>query len=76
MSIRQYKSNRKKTRKPVGFKAFVMWAKTTYKHYEASLEADDCMGIMQTSPGANTIIVSDDKGHEDDPWSPLSADVR
>ena len=57
-----YKSNRKKTRKPVGFKALVMWAKTTYKHYwKPALEADDCMGIMQTSPGANTIIVSDDK---------------
>jgi DNA polymerase-1 len=57
-----YKSNRKKTRKPVGHKALIDWAKSTYKHYwKPRLEADDCMGIMATSPGANTIIVSDDK---------------
>ena len=57
-----YKSNRKETVKPTGFKAFIEWAKGTHKYYwKPSLEADDCMGIMQTMPGSDTIIVSDDK---------------
>ena len=57
-----YKANRKDISKPTGFKPFIEWAKGTHKYYwKPSLEADDCMGIMQTMPGSNTIIVSDDK---------------
>ena len=57
-----YKANRKATRKPTGYRSFIRWAKDKYKFYwKPSLEADDCMGIMQTMPGSDTIIVSDDK---------------
>ena len=57
-----YKANRKATRKPTGYRSFIRWAKDQHKFYwKPSLEADDCMGIMQTMPGSDTIIVSDDK---------------
>jgi DNA polymerase-1 len=57
-----YKGGRKKSRKPCGYPAFVQWCKDTYEYgIEDTLEADDLMGILATTPGANTIIVSDDK---------------
>lgn len=57
-----YKGNRKKTRKPVGYKAMVEWAKETYPCYaQDTLEADDVMGIVQSAKTHPTAIVSDDK---------------
>lgn len=58
----EYKSNRKKTRKPVGYKALVQWARDTYDNITVpKLEADDVLGIIGSTPGSNTIIISDDK---------------
>lgn len=58
----EYKSNRKGTRKPVGYKALVDWAKEEYPYFMLpKLEADDVMGILQTTKGKETYIVSDDK---------------
>lgn len=57
-----YKSGRKKSRKPVGYKALVEWAKQTYETILVDcLEADDVMGIMGSMPDTQAIIVSDDK---------------
>lgn len=59
-----YKSNRKGTRKPVGFVALCKWAETAYKTFrKPSLEADDCLGILATMPinQGKCVIVSDDK---------------
>lgn len=59
-----YKSNRKGTRKPVGFVALCEWAETSYRTFrKATLEADDCMGILATKPDnvGKCVIVSDDK---------------
>ena len=57
-----YKANRKGVRKPVGYPGMVQWVKDTFEwHCEPMLEADDLMGIMNTAPGHNTIMVSDDK---------------
>lgn len=57
-----YKSNRKETRKPVGYKALLDWAVEEYPSMSLPrLEADDVMGILQTLPGKETYIVSDDK---------------
>lgn len=57
-----YKSNRKKTRKPVGYKALVEWAKETWPyHIQGGLEGDDVMGILGSNPDLNTVIISDDK---------------
>ncbi len=57
-----YKSNRKATRKPVGYRALVDWAVEEYPSMSLPrLEADDVMGILQTLPGKETYIVSDDK---------------
>ena len=57
-----YKGNRKKTRKPVGYKALVQWAKENYPcHWQDTLEADDIMGILQSAKTKPTVIVSDDK---------------
>ena len=57
-----YKSGRKKTRKPVGYAAFVDWCKDTYRcHQEPLLEADDIMGILGSYPDSKGIIVSNDK---------------
>lgn len=60
-----YKSNRKGTRKPLGYKALVDWLKETYGDRVVShdlLEADDYLGILATRPGApESVIVSDDK---------------
>ena len=57
-----YKANRT-GRKPVGYKVLKEWL---FKNYESkfhqSIEADDLMGIMQTSGKlGKTVIVSDDK---------------
>lgn len=57
-----YKWGRKKTRKPVGYKALVEWVADTFNSITVDqLEADDVMGIMGSMPGTNAIIVSDDK---------------
>lgn len=58
-----YKSGRKKTRKPVGYKALVEWCAETYRTTKRpELEADDCMGIIATMPtNEESWIVSDDK---------------
>tara|TARA_B110000208_G_scaffold98005_1_gene122506 strand:+ start:551 stop:1312 length:762 start_codon:yes stop_codon:yes gene_type:complete len=57
-----YKSNRKKSRKPVGYKAMVSWVEDNWpSHRQATLEADDVMGILGSAPAIDTVIVSDDK---------------
>lgn len=58
-----YKSGRKKSRKPVGYKALVEWCISTYRTTSRpKLEADDCMGIIATMPSnEDCVIVSDDK---------------
>ena len=59
-----YKSNRKGSRKPVGYVALCDWVRDTYKTItKPMLEADDCMGILATKPEniGKCIIVSDDK---------------
>ena len=59
-----YKSNRKGTRKPVGYVALCKWAETAFKTFrKPTLEADDCMGILATMPinEGKCVVVSDDK---------------
>ncbi len=57
-----YKSNRKKTRKPVGYKAMVSWVEDNWpSHTQQGLEADDVMGILGSCTDFKTVIVSDDK---------------
>lgn len=57
-----YKGGRKKTRKPVGYKALVDWVKDTYKSVQVPLlEADDVIGICGSAPDHHVIMVSDDK---------------
>jgi DNA polymerase-1 len=57
-----YKGNRKKSRKPVGYKAMVEWTQDNWpSHRQATLEADDVMGILGSAPNLKTVIVSDDK---------------
>ena len=59
-----YKSNRRKSRKPVGYVAFCDWVRETYSTAtRPMLEADDVMGIIATKPGneGKVTIVSDDK---------------
>lgn len=59
-----YKSNRKKTRKPLGYPAMVEWARGKYDCITLpGLEADDVLGIFATMPPnkAQAIMVSDDK---------------
>jgi len=59
-----YKSNRRKSRKPVGYVAFCDWVRETYATASRPmLEADDVMGIIATKPGneGKVTIVSDDK---------------
>ena len=58
-----YKGNRG-ARKPLGFKVAREYIMDTFKTYERhGLEADDCLGILGTLPGAcgTPCIVSDDK---------------
>ena len=59
-----YKSNRKGTRKPVGYVALCDWIGTTYAvRRKPNLEADDVLGILSTWPGnaGKCVVVSDDK---------------
>jgi DNA polymerase-1 len=57
-----YKWGRKKTRKPVGYKALTEWVKETYNTIQVDcLEADDVMGILGSVPQTKAIVVSDDK---------------
>ncbi len=61
---KDYKFSRKKSRKPVGYRAIVDWAKQNYSYaLEPFLEADDILGIISTHPKnkGNTIVISDDK---------------
>ncbi len=75
-----YKSNRKKTRKPLGYKALVDWAKNQHSYFsKPELEADDCMGILATMPvnKGKCIIVSDDKDMKTIPakvYRPMSSE--
>ena len=58
-----YKSNRKgKSSKPPYYWELVQWCRQTFpSHSIEGLEGDDVMGVMQTHPESNTIIVSTDK---------------
>lgn len=59
-----YKSNRKGTRKPVGYVALCKWVEDNFPTLrKPTLEADDCLGILATKPDnqGKCIIVSDDK---------------
>ena len=59
-----YKANRAGKRKPVAYQALVSWVKEAGNATEvASLEADDCIGIMATNPVMldKCIIISGDK---------------
>ncbi|MGB2463357.1 MAG: hypothetical protein ACPICC_00485 [Candidatus Puniceispirillaceae bacterium] len=59
-----YKSNRRGTRKPVGYVALCDWVAETYTTMSKPLcEADDIMGILATMDAnvGKCIIVSDDK---------------
>jgi len=59
-----YKSNRKGTRKPVGYVALCDWVSQTFRTFRKDrLEADDCLGILATMPTnvGKCIMVSDDK---------------
>ena len=68
----EYKSNRRKNRKPVGYKALFEWVKDEYPSaMRPQLEADDVMSIIQTAPHnkGQTIIVSSDKDMKTVPGS-------
>lgn len=57
-----YKAARKKTRKPVGYRALLDWVKETYTTIQVDcLEADDVMGILGSIKQTKAIVVSDDK---------------
>ena len=59
-----YKSNRRGTRKPVGYVALCDWLKQNFKTFsKPTLEADDCLGILATMPTnvGKCVVVSDDK---------------
>jgi DNA polymerase-1 len=57
-----YKSNRRGTRKPVGYKALKEWVIDEYATVvKPGLEGDDCLGIIATKPDTDCIMVSDDK---------------
>ena len=57
-----YKSNRRGTRKPVGYAAMKDWVRHNYNTImKPGLEGDDCLGILATRPGNSCIVVSDDK---------------
>lgn len=58
---KDYKSNRKKTRKPLAYIQLKQWIMDKFDAViYPNLEADDVLGILQTSEKYN-IIVSDDK---------------
>jgi DNA polymerase-1 len=57
-----YKASRQEKRKPLCYAALRQEANDTYSTQAfPGLEADDVMGILATKPGANCIIVSQDK---------------
>jgi len=57
-----YKASRKKTRKPIGYRAMIDWVNENYEVIQVeTLEADDVMGIMGSVKGTKAIVVSDDK---------------
>jgi DNA polymerase-1 len=57
-----YKANRIGKRKPVCYQGVKKWAQEAYSAYQRpTLEADDCIGILATAPGANAVIISSDK---------------
>lgn len=59
-----YKSGRKKTRKPLGYASFVQFLCEVFPSVTRDgLEADDCLGILATQPDnvGKCIVVSDDK---------------
>lgn len=65
---REYKANRKSTRKPICFVPVRDYVMANYDTMiEADLEADDCVGLIATGPKSRwrgcdeTIMVSDDK---------------
>ena len=58
----KYKSSRKKTRKPLGYRALLEWVKENYTTIQVDcLEADDVMGILGSVEQTKAIVVSDDK---------------
>lgn len=59
-----YKLNREGKRKPVAYRALVEWIKTIADTVEVdNLEADDCIGILATSPEMKDkcVVISGDK---------------
>ncbi len=59
-----YKSNRKGSRKPVGYVALREWVQENHSTVmKPSLEADDVLGILATKPDniGKCVVVSDDK---------------
>jgi DNA polymerase-1 len=58
-----YKAHRKKTRLPMGFKAFRQWVIDNYPNMcKPGIEADDSIGILATKPGnEDSVIWSIDK---------------
>jgi len=57
-----YKANRIGKRKPLCYQDLVEWCNKTYTCATyANLEADDTLGILSTTPGANAVIISKDK---------------
>lgn len=70
----KYKSNRKQ-RKPLGYKDFRKWVMDHYPHViKPKLEADDCIGILATKPGADALIWSIDKDFKTIPGKHLKDD--
>lgn len=58
----EYKSNRKKTRKPLGYRALCDWVEETQDTLrKPSLEADDVCGLLSTRDVGKVVIVSNDK---------------
>jgi DNA polymerase-1 len=71
----EYKANRKKTRKPMGFASFRQWVIDGYKTVsKPMLEADDVIGILATKPGNNAIVFSGDKDLKQIPGRHLVGD--
>lgn len=71
----EYKANRKKTRKPMGYKKFIEQLRTDFKDKAVSrprLEADDCLGILATRPNTDHVIWSVDKDLRQIPCKHLS----
>lgn len=57
-----YKLNRVGVRKPLCYAGVKKWVEENFTCYQRpGLEADDCIGILATIKGSNSIIVSGDK---------------